>query len=148
MTSRSPPTLAVVLIRNAVLERIATGEIDTLFRRQVRPTVRAGGTLRTAIGMLDIVEVTPVAAADITLDDARRAGFASVDEVVAMLEQKADGTDYRVRVRPGGYRPAYHPARRRPPLPRRSRRDHRPPRPVRCQEHARAVDPHDAAAHR
>ena len=88
-----------------MLERIATGEIDTLFRRQVRPTVRSGGTLRTAIGMLDIVEVTPVAAADITLDDARRAGFASVDDVIAMLEQKADGTDYRVRVRPGGVDP-------------------------------------------
>ncbi len=94
-----------MLIRNVVLERIAAGEIDTLFRRQVRPTVRAGGTLRTAVGMLDILEVTPVAPADITVDDARRAGFSSVDEVVAMLAEKADGTDYRVRVRPGGVDP-------------------------------------------
>ncbi len=94
-----------MLIRNAALERIASGEIDTLFRRQVRPTVRSGGTLRTAIGMLDIVEITPIALTDITPDDAHRAGFATVDDVIAMLEQKADGTDYRVRVRPGGVDP-------------------------------------------
>jgi hypothetical protein len=94
-----------VLIRNAVLERIATGEIDTLFRRQVRPTVRSGGTLRTAIGMLDIVDVTPVEVGDITADDARRAGFDSADDVVAMLTEKAEGTDYMVRVRPGGIDP-------------------------------------------
>jgi hypothetical protein len=94
-----------VLIRNAVLERIAAGEVDTLFRRQVRPTVRTGGTLRTTIGMLDIVEVVPITPADITADDARRAGFVSVDEVLAMLSQKAEGTDYRVRVRLGGADP-------------------------------------------
>jgi len=105
MTSRSRPTLRGVLIRNAVLQRIAAGEIDTLFRRQVRPTVRSGGTLRTAIGMLDIVEVTPVDVDDITADDARRAGFASVDDVIAMLTEKDAGTDYRVRVRPGGIDP-------------------------------------------
>jgi hypothetical protein len=91
-----------VLIRNAVLQRIAAGEVDTLFRRQIRVTVRSGGTLRTAIGMLDILEVTPITTSDISADDARRAGFASVDDVIAMLEEKADGTDYRVRVRPGG----------------------------------------------
>ena len=88
-----------------MLERIAAGEVDTLFRRQVRPTVRSGGTLRTAIGMLDIVEVTPVDIGAITADDARRAGFASVDDVVAMLTAKTTGTDYRVRVRPGGVDP-------------------------------------------
>ena len=88
-----------------MLQRIAAGEVDTLFRRQIRATVRSGGTLRTAIGMLDILEVTPIALTDITADDARRAGFATVDDVIAMLEEKADGTDYRVRVRPGGADP-------------------------------------------
>ena len=33
-----------MLIRNETLKRIATGEVDTLFRRQKRPTVKAGGT--------------------------------------------------------------------------------------------------------
>ena len=85
-----------------MLERIAAGEVDTLFRRQIRATVRSGGSLRTAIGMLDILEVTPIEPTDITVEDARRAGFATVDDVIAMLDEKADGTDYRVRVRRGG----------------------------------------------
>jgi hypothetical protein len=91
-----------VLIKMAVLGRIMAGEIDTVFRRQLRPTVKAGGTLRTALGMLDIVAIDRVAPDDITDDDARRAGFADRDAVLAFLGEKAEGDDYRVRVRPGG----------------------------------------------
>lgn len=94
-----------MLIKNAVLARIVAGEVDTLFRRQRRPTVRAGGTLRTRMGMLDILEVIPIALDDITIGDARRAGFDSVDQVVAALCEKPEGTDYRVRVRPGSVDP-------------------------------------------
>lgn len=94
-----------MLIKNAVLARIVAGNVDTLFRRQRRPTVRAGGTLRTRMGMLDILEVTPIALDDITIGDARRAGFDSVDQVVAALCEKPEGTDYRVRVRPGSVDP-------------------------------------------
>lgn len=94
-----------MLIKNAVLERIFAGDVDTLFRRQRRPTVRAGGTLRTRMGMLDILEVTPVSLDEITAADARRAGFERVDQVVAMLREKPEATDYRVRVRPGSVDP-------------------------------------------
>jgi hypothetical protein len=91
-----------VLIKLAVLERIMAGEIDTVFRRQRRPTVKAGGTLRTALGMLDIVAIERIAPHDITDDDARRAGLPDREAVLAFLGEKADGDDYRVRVRPGG----------------------------------------------
>ena len=46
-----------MLIRLATLEGIKRGEIDTQFRRQKKPTVKAGGTLRTQVGMLDILAV-------------------------------------------------------------------------------------------
>ena len=91
-----------MLIKNAVLERIAAGEIDTLFRRQKRPTVKTGGTLRTAIGMLDIMSVDQIDLDQVTVDDARRAGFASVDDAVASLTEKPHGIFLRVRIRPGG----------------------------------------------
>jgi hypothetical protein len=91
-----------VLIRRDVLDRIAAGEIDTVFRRQRRPTVRTGGTLRTAVGVLDIVEVAPIRLDEITLADARRAGFADVDAVVTDLCRRTDGDDYRIRVGLGG----------------------------------------------
>ncbi|MDW3215028.1 MAG: hypothetical protein R8G01_13575 [Ilumatobacteraceae bacterium] len=94
-----------MLIKNAVLERIVTGEIDTLFRRQKRPTVKTGGSLRTRAGMLDIVGVERIELDDITDLDAKRAGFGSVAEVIAELTQKPEGDFYRVRVRVGGIDP-------------------------------------------
>jgi hypothetical protein len=63
-----------VLIRTAVLERIVGGEVDTQFRRQKKPTVKAGGTLRTHLGMLEIVDVALISLDDVTDEDARRSG--------------------------------------------------------------------------
>lgn len=91
-----------MLIRNAVLERIVAGDVDLVFRRQKRPTVRTGGTLRTSVGMLDIVRTEPVALDDIDGDDARRAGYDSRDDLIADLTAKPEGEFYRVEVRPGG----------------------------------------------
>ena len=91
-----------MLIKDVVLDRIVAGEVDTLFRRQKRPTVKTGGTLRTRIGMLDIVRVDLIELDDITPRDARRGGFDTVDDVIAELTGKSDGDFYRVRVRVGG----------------------------------------------
>jgi hypothetical protein len=94
-----------VLIKNVVLERIRSGEIDTLFRRQKRPTVKTGGTLRTQIGMLDIVRVDAIELGDLNPSDARRAGFDTTEQLVAELTRKPEGDFYRVRVRIGGVDP-------------------------------------------
>ncbi len=94
-----------MLIKNVVLDQIKAGAVDTLFRRQKRPTVKTGGTLRTRIGLLDIVLIERIELDDITKRDAKRGGFDSVDDVVAALTQKPDGDFYRVRVRVGGVDP-------------------------------------------
>lgn len=93
-----------MLIRHETLRRIEAGEIDTVFRRQVRPTVRAGGTLRTMIGMLAIDAVERIEPTDVTDDDARRAGMTR-DEVLAMLAARTDGECYRVRLHVAGEDP-------------------------------------------
>ena len=43
-----------MLFRQDVLRRIGEGEVTLAFRRWLRPTVRAGGTLRTRVGVLAI----------------------------------------------------------------------------------------------
>ncbi len=88
-----------MLIKRAVLDRIAAGEIDTLFRRQKRRTVKVGGTLRTAVGVLGIDAIDEVDPAAITDREARRAGARDAAEVRADLDAKAEGTVLRVRVR-------------------------------------------------
>ncbi len=88
-----------MLIRTAVLERIVSGEIDTQFRRQKKPTVKAGGTLRTHLGMLEIVDVSRVALDDVSDEDARRSGATDRAQVIAELTTKSEGDFYRVRLR-------------------------------------------------
>jgi hypothetical protein len=94
-----------VLIRTAVLERIVGGEIDTQFRRQKKPTVKAGGTLRTHLGMLEIIDVSRIALDDLSDQDARRSGAADREQVIAELTKKAEGEVYRVRLRYAGADP-------------------------------------------
>ena len=94
-----------MLIRRVVLDRIAAGEIDLVFRRWRKPTVRAGGQLRTAVGMLDINGVDQVAVASISVADARRAGYESRAALVRDLRSRPTGDVYRIEVRLGGADP-------------------------------------------
>ena len=54
-----------MLLTRATLEAIAAGTVTLAFRRWRRPTVRTGGTLTTAIGVLSIDDVSPVDLGDI-----------------------------------------------------------------------------------
>ena len=82
------------------LRAIEAGEVTLAFRRWRRPTVRAGGTLRTRVGVLAIESVEPVFEQAITDADARRAGAAGRDELIAGL--RPEGTLYRIEFRLAG----------------------------------------------
>ncbi len=83
-----------MLLNRRALDGIAAGEIDLAFRRWKRPTVKAGGTLRTRAGVLAIDAVEPTSERRITAGDARRAGFASRKELLASL--RPEGRLYRI----------------------------------------------------
>ena len=87
-----------MLIAARDLQAIAEGRASLAFRRWVRPSVKAGGTLRTAVGVLAIDAVEPVAEAQITTSDALAAGFADLASLRAALNRRAEGTVYRVRL--------------------------------------------------
>ena len=93
-----------MLLRMAVLERIVSGEVSLVFRRWRRPTVRAGGSLRTARGVLRILDVAAVAEADISEADAARAGFPSRAELLEGLGAR-EGQVYRIAVEYAGADP-------------------------------------------
>jgi hypothetical protein len=75
---------------------LADGSVTVAFRRWRRPTVRAGGTLRTPAGMLAIDVVEPITEAQITDADARLAGAADRAALLAVLPAGADRTLYRI----------------------------------------------------
>ena len=93
-----------MLLRMAVLERVVGGEVSLVFRRWRRPTVRAGGTLRTALGVLRILDVAAVAEADISEADAARAGFSSRAALLNELGSR-EGQVYRIAVQYAGADP-------------------------------------------
>ena len=88
-----------MLFRAATLDGIKAGEVTLAFRRWLRPTVKAGGRLRTAIGELAIDTVEPCETRAITEADARAAGFASVADLLADLDGRKDGDLYRIAFR-------------------------------------------------
>lgn len=91
-----------MLIKRAVLDGIVEGRIDLAFRRQRRPTVKSGGSLRTVVGQLAIGRVDEVTARQITAADARRAGYPSRAELLRELARKEEGRIYRVELALGG----------------------------------------------
>src|SRR5687767_11144053 len=74
---------------------LADGSITVAFRRQKRPTVKAGGTLRSPGGVLFIDSIDPSDAGDISDADLAASRHTRRDELLKML--KPDGQLYRIR---------------------------------------------------
>jgi hypothetical protein len=91
-----------VLFKRHALDGLADGTITVAFRRWARPRVRAGGQLRTAVGVLAVDAVDEMDFADITEDDARRAGFASLPDLLDDLATQREGRVFRIALHVAG----------------------------------------------
>lgn len=78
-----------MLFKAPVLAAIAEGKVDLAFRRWRKPTVKAGGTLTTPVGVLAIDAIAVVAPETISDADAIRAGYADAAAALAALEGEA-----------------------------------------------------------
>ena len=79
-----------MLMKMAVLHRIKDGKISVVYRRWRRPTVKSGGTLKTAVGLLKIVSVEDVPESAITTRDVSRAGYATRSDLIGDLGTRGD----------------------------------------------------------
>ena len=91
-----------MLFKNWVLDGIRAGKITLAFRCWTRPTVRAGSSLRTPIGILAIEDVEAIELDEISREDARRAGFDTPEALLAELRKRRDGILYRIRFHVAG----------------------------------------------
>jgi hypothetical protein len=89
-----------VIIRQRFLEGIQRGAVTLAFRRWRRPSVKSGGTLLTALGLLHIGDIKVVAVEDISNADARRAGYDSRESLVTELNEREEGSVYRIELGP------------------------------------------------
>jgi len=77
-----------MLFRQAILEGIAGGRITLAFRRWRRPSVKAGGTVRTPAGIVRVGRIDMVELDAISPVEARKVGY---DDLPAL--RKALGAD-------------------------------------------------------
>jgi len=94
-----------VLIKRVILDQIVDGDIDIIFRKWRKPTVKPDGQLRTSVGMLNILAVDRVSKSKITVAEAQRAGYESKAALFRELESRSEGEIYRIAVEPGGADP-------------------------------------------
>ena len=80
-----------MLLKLELLEAIKAGKVDLVFRRWSRPSVKAGGTLKTKVGLLRIGAITDMEPAEVSEADARRAGFADVADFRKWLDTMKPG---------------------------------------------------------
>nr|WP_295891754.1 hypothetical protein [uncultured Devosia sp.] len=80
-----------MLLKLELLEAIKAGKVDLVFRRWSRPSVKAGGTLKTKVGLLRIGAITDMDPADVSEADARRAGFRDVSDFRKWLDTMKPG---------------------------------------------------------
>jgi hypothetical protein len=94
-----------VLFPLRVLDGIRDGRVDLAFRRWERPRVRPGSRQRTAVGVLEVRSVEVVERSSLGDDDARRAGFDSTEDLLAMLDRRGPGEIHRIELRYAGADP-------------------------------------------
>ena len=87
-----------MIFRQQSLDGIRSGRITIAFRRWRRPSVKAGGKLLTAAGLLHIRNVIPITIGSILEADARRAGYESRQALVEELNEQTDGKVYRIEL--------------------------------------------------
>ena len=79
-----------------VLDGVVDGSIDRAFRRWSRPRVRRWQPA-IGIGVIGFDSVEAVDQMDLTDEDARRAGFTSLDDLRRFVERRREGSVYRIR---------------------------------------------------
>lgn len=94
-----------MLLKQRFAQGIIDGKITLAFRRWQRPTVRAGGSLRTWGGVVAIDAIEVIDVDTITLKDARRAGYSTREELLEELTSREDGDVYRIELHFAGEDP-------------------------------------------
>ena len=80
-----------MLLKLELLEAIKAGKVDLVFRRWSRPSVKAGGTLKTKLGLMSIGAIDDMPPEDVTEADAKRAGFRDVADFRKWLDTMKPG---------------------------------------------------------
>lgn len=88
-----------MLFRQHHLEGIRTGRISLAFRKWKKPAVKKGSLIKTAIGQVEICDISVSSINAISDQDAIDAGFESALVIGAILDEIKEGDVYRISLR-------------------------------------------------
>jgi hypothetical protein len=91
-----------MLFQQKILDGLANGTVSLAFRRWRRPTVKQGGSLTTRIGVLAIGRIDAIDEASISDTDAIKAGYASRERLLTVLNRRKEGQLYRIELHLAG----------------------------------------------
>ena len=94
-----------MLFKKDTLEEIAAKRVTVAYRRWRKPSVKAGGALTTAVGVLAIDAIEKTALSKIGEEDARAAGYPTRAALLKDIARHPGGDLYRVKFRLGGADP-------------------------------------------
>ena len=89
-----------MIFRQPFLRGLQNGTLTLAFRRWRRPSVKSGGTLLTAVGLLHIGAIEIVDVEDISNCDAQRAGYDRRETLLSELNERTEGKVYRIELGP------------------------------------------------
>lgn len=87
-----------MLFKQHHLREIENGNVTLAFRKWKRPAVKQGSIVKTSVGQIEIVAIEEIHEKEITTQDARKAGFRSLEELLKQLESAEQGNIFRIRV--------------------------------------------------
>ncbi|WP_308799602.1 ASCH domain-containing protein [Agromyces silvae] len=85
-----------MILTERIAHAVAAGEVTVAYRRWTRPRVKSGSEFRTVAGRVRVETIEPVSAAELTDADARRAGYASLDDLTATFSGGASDPVFRI----------------------------------------------------
>src|SRR5207249_3655763 len=88
---------AAMLFETRLRDGIASGTITVVLRRWKRPQVVVGGRYRTGLDIIEMDAVDVINEADLTIDDARAAGYEGREQLIAGLRGDPAHPLYRLR---------------------------------------------------
>jgi hypothetical protein len=88
-----------MLFKQNHLAGIKDGTISVAFRKWKKPAAKIGSKIKTAIGLIEILDVETVAENKITRKDAASAGFDTVENLRGTWKEISDGQIYKITLR-------------------------------------------------
>lgn len=88
-----------MLIKQIDLAGIKAGSISIAFRKWKRPSVKKGTLLKTAIGQVEVLDISEITEEEITEKELFKAGYSSRQELLQKLQKWNTGILYRIELR-------------------------------------------------